>query len=152
MSLMILIYLLFLKKPQAVLSFQPLMAGANKFIFILFGLLPMLNLFGYWQYFFSSSLFSARPPDMYICIKKTTTDIALQAFAIPHKTSLTCDTNCCMIYVRDWAFKEMATPENPEIRIYKNIKEQLIKRYPDMDAVFITYTYVNGKRVKEELK
>ena len=90
---------------------------------------------------------------MYICVKKSAGNKALQNYSMPNNApSLICDSDCYMIYVRDWAFREMIAPENPEIRVYKSIKEQLEKRYPNLDATFIIFSYVNGKRVKQELK
>ena len=145
------VYILFYNEPSA-FSLKPLLYSANKLIIIFFGILPFLNLFGYWEYFFSSSLFSYRPPDMYIYIKNSAANKTLQGFNLKGQPLEYVDKNCYVIYVRDWAFREMLAPENPEIRIYKGIKEQLLKRYPGLDASFIIYSYSNGKRVKAELK
>ena len=151
-GLIILIFILILNNPGFTISFQSLMKGSNKLIVLVFGILPLLNLFGYWEYFFSCSLFSCRPPDMYIYIKKSSGNTALENFSMKDQPLECANNNTYAIYVRDWAFREMLAPENPEIRVYKEIKEQLLKRYQKLDASFITYTYMNGKKVKQELK
>ena len=148
----LLVYIFVFKTSGFSVSFKPVLTGMNRFIFILFGIMPVLNFFGYWGYFFSASLFSARPPDLYICIPKATIDKSLKPFCIEHKSSLLCDSNSCLIYTRDWAFAETMSPENPEVRIYQSMKDQMLKRYPKMNATFILYIYSKGKRIRSELK
>jgi len=46
----------------------------------------------------------------------------------------------------------MEVPAYPELRVYKSIKQQLLKRYPDLDATFIVYPFLNGKKNSMELK
>jgi hypothetical protein len=151
-GLIIFISILILNNPGFTISSQSLIKGSNKLIVLVFGILPLLNLFGYWEYFFSSGLFSCRPPDMYIYVKRDASNKTLEDFSMKEQPLECINNNTYVIYTRDWAFREMLAPENPEIRIYKEIKKQLLKRYPKLDASFITYTYMNGKKVKQELK
>ncbi|MEP6928117.1 MAG: hypothetical protein ABI834_10795 [Ginsengibacter sp.] len=151
-GMILLLYVLFICNPAASLELQSIKKGWNKLIIVLFGVLPVLNFFGYWDFWLSHSLFSSKPPDMYICIKKTGSSKALQSFFIINKNKFLCDSNSIIINVRAWSFQELKVPAYPELRIYKNIKSQLLKRYPDMDATFIVLIYTNGQKVRIELK
>jgi len=76
----------------------------------------------------------------------------LQPFFAGYKNKFLCDSNSTLINVRDWSFSEMQAPVYPEIRIYKSIKEQLLKRYPGMNATFMVNPYIHGVKKRTELK
>lgn len=152
MAMIFILYIFFIRSTPISFSFRELTFGWNKFILILFGVLPVLNFFGYWDYFLSASLFSSRPPGMYVCIHNRDSNNELKSFYSENKNQIICDSNSALIDVTKWSFEEMQVPVYPEIRIFKNIKEQLLKRYPEMDATFIVSYYVNGRREKMELK
>ncbi|MEO8762654.1 MAG: hypothetical protein ABI416_00110 [Ginsengibacter sp.] len=150
--MIIILCVFFISKPGVAISFQSMKKGWNKLIVILFGILPFLNFFGYWDFYLSSSLFSSRPPGMYICIHNVGSAKVLQSFFAPFGNKIICDSNSTLINVRDWSFEEMQSPVYPEIRIYKSIKKQLLTRYPDMNATFVVNPYIDGMKRREELK
>ena len=151
-AMILLLYILFISKQPASIQFKSIKKGWNKIIIILFGILPALNFFGYWDFFLSSSLFSTKPTDMYICINKPRSSKELQPFIVLNKNKTLCDSNSLIINVRTWSFQELMVPAYPELRVYKNIKSQLLKRYPDMEATFVIFLYTNGQKKRIELK
>ncbi|MEO6636701.1 MAG: hypothetical protein ABIN25_00405 [Ginsengibacter sp.] len=151
-GMIICIYLLFLNGDYFILSIISLKAGFNKVFILFFGLLPFLNFFGYWDYFLSSSLYSFKPPQMYICIHDTVRTHALSTFFIKNKHTFICDNSSTLLNVQSWSMQEMAVPAYPEIRVYKKIKDHLLSRYPNMQATFIIYKYAGGEIKRTELK
>jgi hypothetical protein len=150
--MIIILYVFFMCNTPVSISFQSIKQGWNKLIIVCFGILPVLNFFGYWDFFLSSGLFSLKPPEMYICIHNPGSSKILDLYLDRNKNKFLCDSNSALLDVRAWSFREMQVPAYPEVRIYKNIKEQLLKRYPDMNATFIVYPYFNGRKTRIELK
>jgi hypothetical protein len=60
-------------------------------------------------------------------------------------------SSSALLDVREWC-QGNAVAAYPEIRIYKSLKEQLLKRYPDMNATFTVYPYSIGRKTRIELK
>ena len=147
-----LLYIIFISNSTTSINLQILNKGWNRLFIAFLGILPFFNFFGYWDFYLSSSLYSYRTPDMYICIHKQGSSKVLKNFFSLNKNKFLCDSNSTLINILSWSVKEIDVPPYPEVRIYKSIKEQLIKRYPDMNASFIVFTYVNGKKVITELK
>lgn len=143
---------LFISGKPATFSFYFLKTGFNKIFIIFFGFLPFLNFFGYWDYFLSSSLYTYKPPEMYICIQDAGKNKALIPFTDNKQNLFICDSNSTLLNVWKWTMKEMNVPAYPEIRVYRKIKQQLLSRYPGMKATFIIYEYVDGRKRKTELK
>ena len=152
MAMILILYILFLRNVPVSITFTSMKKGWNMIILILLGVLPALNLFGYWDFYLSSSLFSSKVPEMYICIHNFGTGKTLQPFSAAAKNNFMCDSNSVLLNVKTWSFREIRVPVYPEIRIYKSIKEQLLQRYPGMQATFTVYRYINGKKTKLELK
>lgn len=142
----------FIQKPFLIFSIKAIALQQNYIVILCFGILPVLNFFGKWDFFLSASLFSSKTPDMYICIHDSAISKELEPIAGPFKRSFICDSSAAFINVRTWSFNEIMVPAYPEIRVYKDIKKQLLKRYPALDATFIVYEYKNGKKEKIELK
>lgn len=114
----------------------------------LFGIMPLLNYAGLWDYFLSSSLFSSKTPDMYVCIPKE------EAGKFP-KASIAkfsfCDSNEVAVNVRLWAFEEMAVPGAPQVRVFKKIRKQLLEQYPNIPMHFWVFEYNHWKKQRREL-
>lgn len=145
------LYAFFISNHPVLISIQSIKPGWNKLIILFFGILPFLNFFGYWDYFLSSSLFSYKSPNMYVYIHNKEASKELQPYFSLLKNKLS-DSNAALINIREWSFKEIQSPAYPELRVYKSIKQQLLKRYPGMDATFIVYPYFNGQKNSKELK
>ncbi|MEO6134188.1 MAG: hypothetical protein ABIP35_03480, partial [Ginsengibacter sp.] len=105
-----------------------------------------------WDFYLSSSLFSNKPPDLYICVTKNTMPKDLELYTLSEDKNFMCDKNSFFINVRTWSFKEIMVPAYPEKRVYKEIKKQLIERYPAMNGTFLIYEYKDGKKVRMELQ
>ncbi len=146
------IYVLFISQPTVSIKFPSEKIGWNTLIIILFGILPALNFFGYWDFFLSSSLFSFKPPDMYICIEKAGSSTDLQPFIDINKNRFLCDSGSQIVNVRTWSFQELRVPAYPELRVYKKIRTELLNRYADMRVTFVVLIYSNGRKERIELK
>jgi len=140
--------IILMKDSEEQFSFKSLELRWNPLIVVLFGVMPLLSLFGWWDYFLSSSLFSSRPTDMYMCVP-INEKIPLYEYADEGKSP--CDSTLGMINVRSWAFEELNAPGYPQRRVYVKMKEQLEKKYPGLNATYYIYSYKNGKKVKEIL-
>lgn len=149
--MIVIAYVFFICNTPVSTSFQSITQGWNKLLIVFFGILPVFNFFGYWDFYLSSSLFSSKPPDMYVYIHKPGGSKVLQPFFADHKNKFPFN-NDSILNIRAWSFREMQVPVYPELRIYKSIKEQLLKRYPGMNATFTVYSYSNGRKTRTELK
>ncbi|MES2431491.1 MAG: hypothetical protein V4556_11165 [Bacteroidota bacterium] len=139
-----------IQRGETLYKSNPLKTGWNQLILVLFGIMPFFSLFGMWDYFLSSSLFSSRPTDMYICVPASVNTTLNKYF---DNAQAPCDSNSYLINTRSWAFDELMVPTYPQKRVYKKIKEDIQKKYPELHATYYIYTYENGrKKVKEELK
>lgn len=124
----------------------------NKLVFILFAIMPAFSFIDRWDFFLSSSLFSARPVEMYICIKKHSINEVLKPYYVQNQNFYICGNEYDEVNVRAWAFDEMKVPAYPEMRACKSIMHELQKRYPDLEAVYVAYPYIKGDKLRTELK
>jgi len=148
-------YLIFLilKDADFSVSIPALRYRWNLLFVVLFGLMPALNYIGCWDYFLSYSLFSSKPPDMYVCVEKNNPAFAkLYPYCSENKIKLMCDSNSAVLNIRTWSFKEMKVPACPQMRVYKKIEKKLLSQYPALDGNFFVYVYKNGKKGKRFLK
>lgn len=118
-------------------------------VVILFGIMPLFSLWGKWDFFLSSSLFSSRPTDMYVCLPQNS-DSALLKFSVPNQSP--CGDSSVVLNIRTWAFEEMGAPAYPQTRVYNVIQNKLQKTYPDLQAVYYKYEYKGGKKRKMEMR
>ena len=152
MAFLLIIYILFIRKPEAGTDFSAIFKRWNVLFPVFFALLPILNFFGYWDYFLSSSLFSFRTPDMYVMIYHVGSAKTLEPYIVNSYVPDSGHHNYSFINVRHWAFAELGVPAYPELRIFKNIKSEMITRYSDMVADYIVYYYKDGHRMMMKLK
>lgn len=145
------LFIFFISNKPILIRVSALKQKWNFLFIIFFAAIPVLNFFGYWDFFLSGSLFSYKTPDMYIFIHKQGSGKVLSPFFEINKNKIP-GSNAILINVRTWAFKEMQVPAYPELRVYKKIKLQLIQKYPDMVADYIVYKYSGGKKIRIELK
>ncbi len=89
---------------------------------------------------------------MYICIHDTANTKTLNPFYTKKENTFVCDSNSTLLSVWSWSMQEMNVPAYPEIRVYKKLKDELLSRYPAMQATFIVYEYANGETKRIELK
>lgn len=116
-------------------SLPVIFSGWNKLIFLAWGILPFLNLFGYWDNYLSSGMYSGTLPKMQICISDTSKCLELKRFyKLPGFAN--CDGQA-IINVQKWGIDEMKILPYPEIRTYKLLEKKLLKKYPGAGMSFI---------------
>lgn len=119
--MLLILYFYFIDKPVFTTNLKSLRIKWNLLILLAFGILPALNFFGYWDFYLSSSLFSNKPPDLYMCVTENTMPKDLTPYVMPDHKNLMCDSNSSFINVRTWSFQEMMAPAYPEVRIIQRL-------------------------------
>jgi uncharacterized membrane protein YphA (DoxX/SURF4 family) len=129
------LYLLFLRKETTEIHFKSIFISWNKLAFICWGILPALNLFGCWDNYLSSGIYSGKLPRMLICVKDTSKCKPLQKFC-QKDIKNSCNGNP-MIDLQYWAISETRLAPYPEVRVYKKIQHKLEQQYPAAGFSFI---------------
>jgi hypothetical protein len=140
--------IVFIRSDRFIFSYASLTAGWGKAVIILVGVLPILGLFGKWDYFLSASFFSSRPPDMYLCVAGDSTINPFQKYC--RTNTRICDASACAVNVRSWAFDELMVPAYPQQRIYQDIKDEIGRKYPDLHATYLMFEYKDGTKIPRE--
>jgi hypothetical protein len=141
-ALIFYLYIVFLNKKGRVVFFISIFSGLNKLVFILLGVLPVLNTLGYWDNYLSSSLYSGKLPKMIIGISDTTKCKELNPFF--KKNRLYYYKGEAVINVQDWSTDEMNTLPYPELRALKQVALKLQKKYPEAE---LTPFYFENNRM-----
>lgn len=137
------LYYIFVKNEKIDLSFKFLLSGRNIPVLICWGILPILNLVGYWDNYLSSGIYSGKLPQMLICIKDTSKCPGLKRFCKPDYRHL-CN-GCNTIDLGYWAISETNVAPYPEMRVYKKLQHKLVLQYP---AAGLSFNYlVEGKKL-----
>jgi len=122
----------------------------NLLILIVCIIFPLLNFWGYWDFYFSSSLYSGRIDICYIELHHPDKNFELKEF-YRKKNATDTVANKEMILLQDWALKELNTPPCPQVRVYKKIKTEWQKRYPNVNATFWFLDKSHSKIIKTQL-
>lgn len=128
------LYILFMHRSLDHLRWNDFKAGWNKLVIACWFILPSFNLFGWWDNYLSSVLYSGKLNDMVICIKNEASIFAkpFEPYFI-HDYKQLCDGDK-MISVTKWAMKEMKVPVYPERRIFLKIEKSLKQKYNLSDS------------------
>lgn len=110
--------------------------------------MPAFNFIGYWDYFFSMSLYAGRIDMCYIEINNPPANFELQQYYRQKKNDT---THTKSIVVQTWAMGEFNTPSCPQVRVYKKMKQQWKIKYPNVDAQFYWVNRSGKKTVIKEL-
>ncbi len=148
---MIVFLLIFLKQSINTPNITSLISKRlNLFFLVVWIVFPVLNFWGYWDFYFSSSLYSGRIDICYIELNNPDKNFELKGF---YKEKNVGDTiaNKEIILLQDWAFKELNTPPCPQARVYKKIKTEWRKRYPNVNATFWFLDKSHSKVIKTQL-
>jgi len=141
-AMILYLYFIFFKEEGIILSYKLIFSGRNIPVFIFWGILPALNLVGYWDNYLSSGLYSGKLPQMLICIKDTSKCRGLKPFCKPDYRHL-CN-GCNTVDLGYWALSETNVAPYPEIRVYKKLQRKLELQYP---AAGLSFIYLlNGKK------
>lgn len=112
---------------------------AQKFAFVLFGVMPALNWFNLWDHDLSSALYSGNRNSATVYLSDAVFDRLPEAIqdhvyvGEPNRSELDID---------DWSFGEMNVPAYPEVRIYRNVARSICGYAPDGSGVELV---VQGK-------
>jgi hypothetical protein len=148
---MIVFLLIFLKQSINTPNITSLISKRlNLFFLVVWIVFPVLNFWGYWDFYFSSSLYSGRIDICYIELNNPDKNFELKGF---YKEKNVGDTiaNKEIILLQDWAFKELNTPPCPQARVYKKIKTEWRKRYPNVNTTFWFLDKSHSKVIKTQL-
>lgn len=110
--------------------------------------MPWLNLTGYWDDYFSSSLYSGKTQSLYICTSNMKIRKAYVAYFKATSNDQACDS---MLSVYEWSMHTMNVAPNPEQRIYRSIIHQWTLRNDTAgtDRFFILFPKHSKKRWQE---
>ncbi len=148
---MIVFLLIFLKQNINTPNIATLISSKlNLLILVVWIVLPIVNFWGYWDFYFSSSLYSCRIDICYIELDNPDKNFELKNF-YRKKNATDTVTKKEIILLQDWAFKELNTPPCPQVRVYKKIKIEWQKRYPNVDATFWFINRSYSKAIKTQL-
>ena len=147
MLMMVQLWLIFLNKETVPININALWKGWNKIIIICWGVLPALNYAGLWDSYLSSRLYSGSLPQMVFCIKDSAEIKMLKPYLNKSDLYNVCKADA-LVNIQTWAMKEMNTAPCPQLRVYKKIKEQWLKKYPGSSTKFVFYFPVGYKEIK----
>ena len=111
--------------------------------------MPAFNFLGYWDFMFSSSLYSGRIDLCFIKIINPPANFELKKY---YKTGAENDTATVKtIAVQNWALDELDTPPCPQERAYKKMKIQMQKKYQGIEMKFYCVDRTHGKYITKQL-
>jgi hypothetical protein len=133
-AMAIFVYLIVLYKRQS-FSITSLFYKSNIIIGFTWLLLPIFSWAGYWDKYFSSSLYSGVKTYLHAYPKvPDNLPLSLQRHLYHLKTNYKGLTAC--INAQEWSLSELKVPIPPERRIYLSIADSLTRRYPDAGFLF----------------
>lgn len=109
----------------------------NRIVFVVIGLLPILNFTGYWDDYLSFNLYAGGAEKVMICFDDNKMNKELEVYKFPPY----CGKNSITVSVNKWCFFELGVPLYPEERAYKKFKSQWDKKYPGHENTFMIYDY-----------
>lgn len=128
-----LLYVLFLaKKSCALLS--PVSNGYHIGVLIAWWLLPWLHMFGKWDNFLSSALYSGGVPQLYICPGNEKLSAGLSQYSIQSVKGIPCEKP---VSYYQWGMQELNIVPNEEIRIYQSAIKNIGRAYPGNNRYYL---------------
>ncbi len=96
----------------------------QKVVLVLFGILPLLSFFGWWDSYLSASLYSANVPEARVLFRGAVRDqlpkpVARYAKQLPAATY--------MLNVVTWSMGELNVPPYPAMRVYRALGAEVCK-------------------------
>lgn len=140
-ALMIILILIVFYNNDSKLSFNNLIMGFNKILFIILGILPFFCFLGLYDNFFSFNLYSGSMKYFRICVDDNKISTEYKPYFTKNKSN--CGTKK-VISGNDWSLKEMNVVIYPEVRFYKGIIKKWKEKNPYSDAQFFIYQYPFG--------
>lgn len=146
--MIILLYLLFIKKQSLQINIPLSWQGWNKIVLIAWGILPALNYVGLWDNYLSSRLYSGGLPLMAICIKDAGEMDELQPYFSRTDMYNLCNGQA-MVNLQNWCMKELNVPPYPEMRVYKKIEQHWPDHHPNSTTSFVYYYILRQKQIQK---
>lgn len=139
-AMIVMIGVVFYKKEHLNFTFDFFKNKLNAIIFLLVGLLPILNFFDKWDSYLSFNLYSGNTKTLVICSDDAHEYPELKQYQSKTKNSNFCN-NTFLINTQIWALDELKVPVYPEERIYKKIQHSFNQKYPNVKNTFVYYVY-----------
>ena len=100
---------------------------------LLWWIMPWLQLAGYWDKYLSSVLYSGGVEQLYICSDDVA---AMKQFSslFEQNKNVPCNTS---LSIYKWSMAEMNVPPYPELRIYRAVAKEWMKKYPEKNSKFM---------------
>ena len=134
-AMAIFIYILFVKAP-VVFSFSETFYKGNVAITLIWTVLPFAGLFGYWDKFLSSGVYSGNVPYMIIYLPDTSViPSELKPYVAHSKYGY--HGLHQFINLHEWGMKELQVAIPPEPRIYKEVGQLFKEKYTDLQPVCV---------------
>lgn len=117
----------------------------NYVAIVAWAFLPLLNLFGYWYFFLSSSLYSGRVDVCFIKVENPPPNFELRKYYKDKKADSNF-VNIETIALQTWTNDELDTPPFPEEAVYRKVMQQWKKKYPNVQAKFYVIKRAKTKK------
>jgi len=130
------LYLIFLKKKEAVVVFPQVTKGWGKLIVLCWIILPVFSYWGYWDNNLSSNLWSGNVPRMIICIRDTSKCKPLQRFCSKKDIANVCHGQG-KIDIQYWAISETGVAAYSQSRTYHIMQKKLEAQYASAGLSFV---------------
>ena len=128
------VYILFIMNTTA-FSFAGLLSKSNWIVALAWLILPVAGLFGYWDRFFSSSIYSGNNRHLVIYIKNSAAIPPELLPFVSYSKARFQDVHS-YINVTEWCLAEFNVPPPPEKRISEAIELQFQKKYGYLQPLF----------------
>ena len=109
----------------------------QKIVLLLFGVLPFLSFFGWWDSYLSASLYSANVPMAYVLMSNT---VKAQLPVQIQKYVKTEPGDKNILKIQDWSLGELNVPPYPAARTYRAIGAELCRySHNSPDLMFLVH-------------
>jgi hypothetical protein len=132
------VFFIITQKKQITLSIKNLAQGWNKLVIVCWAILPIFSIWGLWDHYLSSNLYSGTLPKAVICIADTSKTTNLKKYYNKADLLHKCNGKV-LINLQTWSMMEMEAPVYPQMRVYKKIELDFYKKYPLANATFVYY-------------
>lgn len=132
------LFILIRAKIPTTIKAKNLFIRYNKLVVLCWAILPILGMWGMWDYYLSSNLYSGQLPKAVICIADTSKTTSLKKYYNKADLLHKCDGKI-LINLQTWSMLEMEAPVYPQMRVYKKIELYFNKKYPMAKATFVYY-------------
>lgn len=131
---MIIFSIILWKNKTSIYHLKNIQLNANYIVLLAWIFLPILNIWGYWDSYFSSSLYTGKNKMCYIKIYNPPPNFELKKYY--QNIKVYNDTTIATIALHKWAMGEMGTPPCPQERVFKKIKTKFTQQFPQLKVSF----------------